>query len=449
MLKIYYSEGFESEKEYIIDTIFGEFLKLDYQISREKVAKGFKIVLENGGVILFPVDFLYSNLTPPLDLAERSSFQSNIFSIESDIPIIYGADILSYTNEKIVCHNDIFSTSFFLLTRLEEYYSNEFDAHQRFKGCNSILYKLGVLHRPIVDEYTEMLWQMITYLQPSIQRPLTKPTKMISCDVDWPFDPRPASFYRSLKSSIFSFFYKKNYLYAFKIMFRYFVNLFYSTNSDEYYDRLYWMMDVNEKHGNKLTFFFIVKNTSTYEKVLDLESNRFKSLLLSIHRRGHYIGIHPGYNCYDNENNYVSSCRVLEEIMDSLNINQNIFGSRMHYLRFNIEITPIIAEKLVDYDSSLAFSEISGFRCGTCKEFSMFSVLERRKLDLRQVPLTNMECTVINKGSEELGYSLDSFNKFLYYKEIVEKYRGTYGLLWHNSSFSHKSDETFYLELIK
>lgn len=143
------------------------------------------------------------------------------------------------------------------------------------------------------------------------------------------------------------------------------------------------------------------------------------------------------------------SCRVLEEIMDSLDINQNIFGSRMHFLRFNIEITPIIAEKLVDYDSSLAFSEISGFRCGTCKEFSMFSVLERRKLDLRQVPLTNMECTIINKGSEELGYSLDSFNKFLYYKEIVEKYRGTYGLLWHNSSFSHKLDETFYLKLIK
>ena len=89
----------------------------------------------------------------------------------------------------------------------------------------------------------------------------------------------------------------------------------------------------------------------------------------------------------------------------------------------------------LSYDSSLGFAEKPGFRCGTCQEFSMFDLRQQRPLRLKQRPLINMECSIVEDKYEGLGYGDEAEKRFLFFKHLVKKYNGKYTLLWHNSNF--------------
>ena len=111
--------------------------------------------------------------------------------------------------------------------------------------------------------------------------------------------------------------------------------------------------------------------------------------------------------------------------------------------------TPQLWEKYnLNYDSTLSFADKSGFRCGTSHEFTMFNLVTRKAMKLKQRPLVNMECTVIASRYEGLGYSDEAIERFKHFKKQTKKYGGTYTLLWHNSHFSNEQDKSFYRQLI-
>ena len=64
----------------------------------------------------------------------------------------------------IECGIDIFASSFFMLTRWEEYVNKIRDMHNRFPAYASLACKNNFLDRPIVNEYVEMLWNMLKFL---------------------------------------------------------------------------------------------------------------------------------------------------------------------------------------------------------------------------------------------------------------------------------------------
>ena len=71
---------------------------------------------------------------------------------------------MTITDETLVCGIDIFASSFFMLSRWEEYLGMNNDGHGRFPGNQSLLGKNNLLHRPVVNEYVEMLWNMLVDL---------------------------------------------------------------------------------------------------------------------------------------------------------------------------------------------------------------------------------------------------------------------------------------------
>ena len=73
---------------------------------------------------------------------------------------VRGVDI---AERRIEVPLDIFGSAFFMLTRYEEMVITERDTHGRFPARASIAYREGLLERPIVDEYLELLWAAIQY----------------------------------------------------------------------------------------------------------------------------------------------------------------------------------------------------------------------------------------------------------------------------------------------
>ena len=82
-------------------------------------------------------------------------------------------------------------------------------------------------------------------------------------------------------------------------------------------------------------------------------------------------------------------------------------------------------------DSTMGYSEVPGFRCGTCYDFPVFNILTRKRLKLREMPLLLMERSLTHYMSLEPDIAKAEAEKI--FRE-VEKYRGNFVFLWHNST---------------
>ena len=103
----------------------------------------------------------------------------------------------------------------------------------------------------------------------------------------------------------------------------------------------------------------------------------------------------------------------------------------------------------MEFDSTMGYADNPGFRCGICTEYSVFNILSRKKLNLKEKPLIAMDTTFADyqkNSPEETQIQLDNLIN------SVKKYKGTFVLLWHNSSFDIPPWDKFqnlYEEILK
>lgn len=452
MFQIKCNANLKQEKEYIINVLFLEFLGIDYALLFEEECSDFEISFGSGCKIIISAGFLDHSLDEYLSVTNipQITFAENQFTEEDNIPVFYGNDSLVAEESQILCGIDIFDACFFMLSRMEEVIVDKRDEHNRFSAVSSISFQNNFLDRPIVDEYVEMLWNMITHLDDNIERKIRKPSNFITCDVDWPFDITKESLFLTCRKSIGDLIHRKSITQCYRTLGNYLFHTFKLNNRDYLVENIRWMMDINEQAGNKISFYFITEYTSSNDIKVDFDSKSMRDLFKDIYNRGHEIGLHPGYNCYDNSPNFKKSADTLKRIFQEEKILQNRLGGRMHFLRWDNLKTPQLWNKNgFSYDTTLCYADAAGFRCGTCHEFTMFDLNSRKPLVLKQRPLITMESSIIGSKYENLGYSEASLNRFKYFKNICHKYNGEYVLLWHNSSFEHSKDKEFYREIIQ
>lgn len=451
MIRICCSQKFRSEKEYIFSVIFKEFLGLNYIVEYNEALNNIQLDI-NEKLLILAADFWNNSNDNYLTTQSlpKVEYGINKFAPEKDIPILYGSNKIQENENSIECSIDIFGGCFFTLSRMEETIIYDRDHHDRFAATSSVAYKYKYLDRPIVDEYVELLWNMISKLAPSVKRKKYTPTNFITCDVDYPNDPARTNLIRTIRKSLGDIIKRNSVVEAFHSWKNYFYHKFSINCPDPFLENLYWIMDTNEKAGNKVAFYFIPQNTSNLDNNVNYFNTQIIQLINDMIIRGHEIGIHPGYECYDNSENFQKSVLVMKNILKNCNVEQNNMGGRMHFLRWDIMKTPQLWEKNeMDYDSSLGFADKAGFRCGTSKEFTMFDLNTRSEMKLKQRPLITMDNTVMGEKYENCGHTDLAFNRFLYFKETCHKYNGTYTLLWHNNFFNHPNDKNIYKKLIK
>src|SRR5690606_5140264 len=106
-------------------------------------------------------------------------------NMEEELPVIYGDAECEISPERIRLGIDVFGSCFFMLSRYEELVIEEKDIHGRFPAKQSLAYREGFLMRPLVDEYTELLWGAINFLWPEYKRKSASGKTLVSCDVDY------------------------------------------------------------------------------------------------------------------------------------------------------------------------------------------------------------------------------------------------------------------------
>ncbi len=419
------------ERKYIIDVLFQEFLGLGYEIVVEPI-ENYEINLGNGNRIVVE-DHFFNKYPEPLaylqkeNLPDNISFIANRFVLEAELPVIFGTDKCTITDSEVICGVDIFASSFFMLTRWEEYVDNTRDIHGRFPAKESTAYRNGFLHRPIVNEYVEMLWKMLSHLGVGQEREPRSSCVVLTHDVDRIFK------YYTVKNGIREFaddLLKKKSIKSFAKHFTCKIKSHLGTMKDSY-DTYDFLMDISEKSNTKSYFFFMAGGSSAYDPKYNLKNKRVKKVIENIKSRGHNIGVHPSYDTFDDKVMFLREKNDLEDISGKIE-----YG-RQHFLRFDNPVTWQIWEDAgMKWDSTLGYPDKNGFRCGVCYEYSVFDILERKKLNLKEKPLIIMDTVYVSydkKSDKEIE------DELMLLLNQTNKYNGELVILLHNSNIEHSS----------
>jgi hypothetical protein len=110
-------------------------------------------------------------------------------------------------------------------------------------------------------------------------------------------------------------------------------------------------------------------------------------------------------------------------------------GIRYHYLRCLYHTTlPLLERAGFSYDTSLAFAEHEGFRCGCSFPFRPYSLVEERPLDLVELPMAVMDGTLQQPHYRNLP-ARDAERAAAAVLGRVRASGGAASLLWHNNRF--------------
>jgi hypothetical protein len=466
-LQIQFPATREAEHAYIIDVLVGELLGLEYRalpanratvgITLAGDSTGTELVIESPFLQIPDNTWLGASSLPTLPLPELSldDVPFQVASHRSSLPVLYGARSGNawWSGSPTGMHLgvDIFGSAFFMLTRYEEIAVVTRDDHDRFPARASLAARAGILDRPIVNEYLEVLWGAIHHLWPQLERRRRQYRAFVSHDVDWPLVTLGVPVRQVARSAVGDVLTRKDPALAMRrLLSRYRIA---RHNFDGDVGNTFdFIMDTSEARGITSAFYFITDHTAgTRDGTYSIEHSWVRALMRRLHDRGHEIGLHPSYNSFRDPSQTRIEFDRLRQVCDEEGIRQTTWGGRQHYLRWsNPETWQNWDQAGLDYDSTLSFADRVGFRSGVCFEYPVFDLRARIRLKVRERPLLVMEATLFKTASpnymaqsDEDGLAtLDAL------RSAVGHYSGDFALLWHNSSLISAHQKALYQRVV-
>ncbi len=425
MIKIFIPENFSNEARYVCHVLFYEILGIDTNIIVSGT-KDFRIVVEDK-VLIFKNSFFndFDNNIAYLksaNLPKSVIYARNIFTPDNDIPVLYGDSEIKIEKNKIYCGIDIFASSFLLLTRWEEYVCSEKDKHSRFPAKLSTVRKFDLTYRPVVNEYAEMLWNMLEYLNINIKRKQNNYSLKITHDIDFfhkYYDTK--RFLRTLGGDIIK---RKNPFLLFKTSYEY--GLTKKNIKNDPYNTFDTLMDISERYGLVSTFFFMAADTFRNDITYKISDKKVVDTIKHIIDRGHRAELHGSYDSYNNE------LLFKKELLAMKKVNKDTKECRQHFLRFNNPFTwQMYENNNISVCNNCGFEDDIGFRTGICHSYPAFNIITRKQLRLRISPLMIMDSVFIYNKDIEKEKFIDSCKSVI---EKTKKHNGDMQILWHNNS---------------
>ncbi|MCI7589555.1 MAG: polysaccharide deacetylase family protein [Spirochaetia bacterium] len=354
------------------------------------------------------------------------------------VPLLFGdARQEKDTQGRIILYADLVASSFFLLSRYEEFTRKDIrDIHGRFPGKESLIVKSGCALRPLVDEYGRYLRNLLREAGVNIPEEKRGFQKIyLTHDVDVPFQ------YLTLKSVV------KQWI---KNLIRY--------KNGTRYDNRPLHKYFHPEEGNVYTFPTLIKLDSEFKSAFsqcDVESvyfiitagsrvnpgyynmseKRTVELLKYLQESGARLGLHISYEAGGNSFLIKREAENLRKNSSfELCNHDNKFYSRHHYLRWHEpeDYKDMVRAGITD-DFTLGYADYCGFRVGTCRPYKFIDPETTEVTDLTIHSLTIMECTLDRPQYMGLSYE-DAFEYAKKMIAAVHEYNGELVLLWHNTN---------------
>ena len=355
------------------------------------------------------------------------------------IPLLFGTPQIEKFENTIICHADLIASTYFLISRYEEFINpnTNRDTHGRYIGKQSIPAKTNFIHRPIIEEYGELLRNLLEQTDISLP-PIPQKINHIylTHDVD------SITNYRRLRGLIGGILRRENLTTLLKSL----INI----KNDPAYT-FTWILRQDNLLPTATQIYFIkaTRNATGFDRpTYNLQGKNFKYLIKEILKSSPnaIFGLHASYKSGDTPDIIHDEQRLLQYAIE----NQQVTTARHHYLR---SLQPNDMESLIDAhitdDFTMGYADVAGFRLGTCRPVRFINPKTKRLTSLTLHPLTMMDCSL-----SETHYMNLNYTKALSYAQTLikqtQKYNGDLCLLWHNTRFSNDNYHSqLYSQIIK
>jgi hypothetical protein len=432
MVVVYTSAHFQPEKQYTLQVLLQVLWETDFRVvfTEENDANApsktlTRIILPNGACV--EIEDHFFSLHSPERYCRPDHIPATALSVPhplndaETLTVLFGRPHYVFAEKKIVCGTDLLAGAFFMLSRWEEYASPVRDAHGRFPGSASLAVRAHFLDRPVVHEYAALLGDFFRHLGhplPPVQRSFQV---CFTHDVDHPLLwYRLSDRLRTLGGALLQRRSVQETAYWLQGP---------VWRAKDPYDTFDLMMEWSEKHGQAAHFNFMGRRSPDSDCYYSLDHPVVRRLLERIPARGHVIGFHPSYESFDAPERFQAELDSLQRL-----VRQSVRTGRQHYLRF---AAPHTWQQWADagmlWDSTLGYSDAEGFRCGMCIPFPVFNFLTRQALALWERPLVVMDVTLALYRRYTPAQGAERLERL---RREVEKHRGQWVVLWHNSSWN-------------
>ena len=332
---------------------------------------------------------------------------------------------------------------FSLLSREEEQLEHARDQWECFAGTQSRLHGLGVLERPLVNEYAALLARRLEAWASARQAALTplplwpngkRYAALLSHDVD---EVRFGSLLEAarllaLTSGPRSYALRAGLTQAAR-------GVAGLGRTDPYWNFERWVT-AEESRGFRSSFYFCAPSPAQRHEYdaryrfgdrVDFERARgtVSSLLARLAERGWDVGLHGSYLSHRDGDDLARQRAQVEAASG-----RPAPGTRQHFLRFDVNRTWRAQEEAgFTYDSTLGYNEAPGFRAGIAAPFTPWDAGAGRAHRLLELPLTMMDGTLFRTLGLDGAQAAERVRQHL---RTVEASGGLAVLLWHPNGAS-------------
>jgi len=348
-------------------------------------------------------------------------FEQGINDVDIKVADWDGVPCFFAAGDKSAIPFDIFSASFFLLSRYEEYLPHVKDSVGRFPVKESLAYQHKFLEMPVVDLWAFKLLAALKERFPNIRRK----DRTYSCTSIINVTTSHAYAMRGFIRTLGGMFLDLGKLKFGQVVQRFSVLL--GIKKDPY-DNFFELVDIHKKYPIKTMFFFQFAKHSAHDKNISINNNKFRYLIKSI----------ADYSMVSLSTSFLSSTNkeVLKEEKRQLGnlINRPINYSRLRYNRVNV---PAAYRNLVETeftdDFSMGYTHEIGFRAGTCTPFHFYDINMEVRQPLKVHPFAMHDYALVNYRKKD-----EVFEKMDRVYRLVKQVNGNFVMVFSNELLGGK-----------
>ncbi len=405
------SHTISNRLKYVCKVLFGHLLKCDFIIvnSQDNIQSESKVINYTTGFIENTFQVIPSGLIAEPEV-QKQQISTGTFE---GLPTIFHTD-------KGHVPFDIFSATFFLLTRYEEYLAFTPDIHGRFPAKESIAFKKGFYKLPIVEHWAKLI---ATKLEVPFQK--SSERQIITIDVDYPWKYKHKGVVKNTGGMLKAMLKGDSKLVRERLL------VLLNRKEDPFHTYNY-LSKSKEVNNTDLLYFILVGNKSKFDTALSVNNLHFNRLIGSLVKKNQ-IGIHPSYHSNSSE-------KILKYEIDKLGAisGELIDKSRQHFLILNLPDTYEQLEKAgIKNDYSMGWHDLPGFRAGMSRSFPFFNLRQNKETELILHPFAIMDRTL----KDYMGLSAEeAFVEVGEMKRIINEVGGQFISVWHNDSVSNSGE---------
>jgi len=407
-----YSETRNSRTDYIFSYLLSDLLGLKMNQTQS---------LDDANAFEGPVIY-YIYLDLPGKLCIRPSGllgETDIKGRSIETGVWDGLTVLFSDNPEYPVPFDIFSASFWLLSRYEEYLDHSRDAHSRFPARESLAFRAGFLDLPVVNLWTIKLASVIRRYYPALKTKKNKFHWITTIDIDHAWAFRNKGRFRVWGGLAASFFKGKDFKKRISVL---------KGDEPDPFFTFDAIREIHREFPEKLLLFTLSGKPAKYDPNSATDNPEWRALFSGL-ASDYQLGMHPSYRSNQGFHILKNEFDTLRELLP-----YPLKNSRQHFLKLKLPETYTNLINLgVQNDYSMGYPGQPGFRAGVCTPFYFYDLKREQRTSLKIWPFTLMDRTLkdyLHKVPEE---SMDIINGYI---DIVEKAGGWFIPVWHNDSLS-------------